>query len=186
MAYKFERFDLKDAYLIHNFVIRDNRGLFTKYFERCIYEDEGIQFSIDETFVSMSSKNVIRGLHFQTYNPQAKLVSVLNGRVFDVLVDLRFDSPTFGKWRGFELSVENALSLYIPRGFAHGFASLENNTIMLYQCDGKYNKETDTGIRFNDPDISVKWPIDEKCAIYSTRDLKLMSLKDYKDNILKM
>lgn len=178
--YDFKRLGLEGAFLIKNFSVGDNRGRFTKCFEKDFYREAGIEFSLNETFVSTSSKNVIRGIHFQTHYPQAKLVSVVAGRVFDVLVDLRINSETFGKWEGFELSAENASALYIPRGFGHGFASLEDNSIMLYQCDGKYDKETDTGIRFDDKEIGIVWPVDETVAIHSERDLKLMNLGEYK------
>lgn len=185
MGFEFEELDLKGAYLIGNFYAGDNRGGFTKCFEKDIYREAGIEFQLNETFASRSMKNVIRGLHFQTNNPQAKLVSVVAGSVWDVIVDLRPDSPTFKQWRFHELSAENHLSFYVPRGFAHGFASLEDGTVMLYQCDGKYDKETDTGIRFDDPDIGIHWPIDEKVAIHSSRDLTLMRFKEFK-KLLKL
>lgn len=177
-GFEFRELELKGAYLITSFYAGDNRGGFTKTFEKDFFKEAGIEFQLNETFASRSMKNVIRGLHFQTRNPQAKLVSVVAGKVWDVIIDLRLDSPTFKKWTAQELSAENHLSFYVPRGFAHGFASLEDNTVMLYQCDGKYDKETDTGIRFDDPDIAVQWPIDAKKAIHSARDMQLPFLKD--------
>ncbi len=177
--FAFHNLDLKGAYLIENFYKGDTRGWFTKSFEKDIYEQAGICFTLSETFISNSSKNVIRGLHFQTDHPQSKLVSVLSGRVWDVIVDVRPDSPTLGQWRAHELSAENHKSFYIPSGFAHGFASLEDNTVMLYQCDGKYSKETDTGIIFNDPDIGIEWPVTEHAAIHSERDLLLPTFREY-------
>jgi len=182
----FEPLDLKGAYRIENFSVGDNRGGFTKCFEKDIYSAGGIEFSLNETFVSVSAINVIRGLHFQIHNPQAKLVCVPKGKVYDVLVDLRPDSETFGQWRGFELSGENHCALYIPRGFAHGFAALEDNTLMLYQCDGAYDQPTDSGIRFDDPDIGVVWPVAAEDAIHSQRDLGLMSLKEYLKNPMEL
>lgn len=179
MGFDFQELDLKGAYLISNFYAGDNRGGFTKSFEKDIYTEAGIDFQLNETFASRSMKNVIRGLHFQTHNPQAKLVSVVVGSVWDVIVDLRPNSSTFKQWIAHELSSDNHLSFYVPRGFAHGFASLEDGTVMLYQCDGKYDKVTDTGIRFDDPDIGIKWPVAESMAIHSTRDLELMSFKDF-------
>ncbi len=178
-GFEFKELELKGAYLISSFHAGDNRGGFTKSFEKDIFMDSGITFSLNETFASLSMKNVIRGLHFQTHNPQAKLVSVVAGKVWDVIVDLRPDSPTYKKWVAHELSAENHLSFYIPRGFAHGFASLEDNTVMLYQCDGKYDAETDTGIRFDDSEIGINWPIDEMEAIHSARDMKLGYFQDY-------
>lgn len=182
MAFEFRELDLRDAYLIYNFHIEDKRGRFVKCFEEQAYKKAGISFSLSESFISISQKNVIRGLHFQTKNPQAKLVSVIQGRIFDVILDLRRDSVTFGEWRGVELSAEKANALYIPRGFAHGFASLADNSIVLYQCDGIYDAETDTGIRFDDDDIAVKWPINLSQGIYSSRDLGLMSFEEFKIN----
>jgi len=103
----------------------------------------------------------------------------MHGSVWDVIVDLRLDSPTFKQWRAFELSSENHLSLFIPKGFAHGFASLQSGTVMLYQCDGKYDKESDTGIRFNDKTLGISWPISFEEATYSERDIHLPSLLEY-------
>ena len=180
--FSFEPLSLLGAYLIQNFFEGDGRGGFTKTFEKDIYEKNGIPFTLNESFVSVSAKNVIRGLHFQLHHPQAKLVSVPHGRVYDVLVDLRTDSPTFTQWQGYELSAENHLALYIPKGFAHGFASLEEGSVVLYQCDGAYDQATDTGVRFDDPDIGVKWPVDADKAIHSARDLQLMSVEEYRSH----
>lgn len=178
-GFKFYPLHLEGAYLIENFSVGDNRGGFTKCFEKDIYAEAGIEFQLNETFASTSAKNVIRGLHFQMNHPQAKLVSVVHGKVWDVIVDIRPESNTFGKWVSAELSAENHKALYVPRGFAHGFAALEDDTIMLYQCDGAYDKETDTGIRFDDSELAISWPVDEKDAIHSARDLKLMSFSEY-------
>ena len=177
--FAFERLELEGAYLIRGFYAGDQRGGFTKSFEKDRFAENGIDFTLNETFASQSMKNVIRGLHFQTHGPQAKLVSVLSGRVWDVIVDLRPQSPTFKQWVARELSAENHLGFYIPRGFAHGFASLEDHTVMLYQCDGKYDRETDTGVRFDDPELGIAWPIDETKAIHSERDLQLPGVKEY-------
>ncbi len=185
MGFKFEELDLSGAYLINNYYAGDNRGGFTKSFEKDIYAEAGIEFKLNETFASRSMKNVIRGLHFQTHNPQAKLVSVVVGKVWDVIVDLRPNSSSFKQWRAHELSADNHLSFFVPRGFAHGFASLEDGTVMLYQCDGKYDKETDTGIKFDDPQIGIEWPIGEKLAILSNRDLQLQSFDEYLKNPMK-
>lgn len=177
--FSFTKLGLEGAYLIEYFSVGDNRGGFSKVYEKAIYKEVGIDFTLNETFISVSAKNVIRGLHFQTGNPQAKLVSVPKGKVYDVIVDLRLESLTFKKWEAFELSEQNHRALYVPRGFAHGFASLEDDTLMLYQCDGAYDKDTDTGIRYDDPDIGIEWPIEKGKDIHSQRDLQLMSLKSY-------
>lgn len=181
-GFEFKKLELAGAYLINNFYVGDNRGGFTKCFEKDIYAKAGIDFKLNETFASVSAKNVVRGLHFQTHNPQAKLVCVVKGRVWDVIVDLRPTSPTYKKWISAELSDENHRALFVPRGFAHGFASLEDGTVMLYQCDGAYDKETDTGIMFNDSVIGVEWPVEEKDAIHSARDLQLISFAEYEKN----
>ncbi len=179
MGFEFQELELKGAYLIRNFYAGDNRGSFTKNYERDIYKAGGINFQLSESFTSLSAKNVIRGLHFQFSNPQAKLVSVVSGRLWDVIVDLRKGSQTFKQWKAQELSAENHLSFYIPRGFAHGFLSLEDNTVILYQCDGKYNSETDTGIRYDEPEIGIEWPIELDNSIHSERDLGLMNWSEY-------
>lgn len=176
---QFEKMALKDAYLITSFFAGDSRGGFEKIFERDIYYKEGIDFSVNETFVSYSNKNVIRGLHFQLSNPQAKIVTVLSGRVWDVIVDIRKDSPTFGKWVGEILSHDNHKAFYVPKGFAHGFAALEDNSIMLYQCQEPYDRDTDTGILYDDPTLGIKWPINIESSIHSERDLQLMSFLEY-------
>lgn len=178
-SFEFQKTEIDGTIIINNFYVGDNRGGFTKCFEKDIYEREGLKFFVNETFVSISDLNVIRGLHFQKHNPQAKLVSVVSGKVWDVVVDLRPNSNTYKKWMSVELSSENHRSLFIPRGCAHGFASLENGTIMLYQCDGAYDKASDTGIIYNDLEIGIEWPIDDRIAIHSERDLKLQTLAEY-------
>lgn len=185
-SFSLEKTEIEALYIINNFFVGDNRGGFTKSFEKEIYSGFGIEFSLNETFTSISAKNVIRGLHFQTHNPQAKLVSVVQGCVWDVAVDLRPDSATYKKWVGVELSSENHQSFYIPKGFAHGFVSLQDNSIMLYQCDGAYDKETDTGIRFDDPEIAINWPVDLSKVVCSSRDMQLMSFEEYEKNPMEV
>lgn len=166
-------------YVINCFFAGDQRGGFTKCFERDIYQTNGIPFQLSETFISVSAKNVIRGIHFQLHEPQAKIVCVLKGCICDVIVDLRPESPTFKKWQAVELSGENHRALYVPRGFGHGFASLQDGTTVMYQCEGAYDKASDTGIRFDDPDIGIEWPVEPGTAIHSERDLALMPLSEY-------
>ena len=185
-GFAFKELELSGAYLIENFHAGDNRGGFTKCFEKNIYAEAGIEFELNETFVSVSARNVVRGLHFQTHNPQAKLICVVNGKAWDVIVDLRLYSHTYKKWIGVDLSGENHRALYVPRGFAHGFVALEDGTIMLYQCDGRYDKETDTGIKFNDSAIGIEWPIKENEAIFSERDMHLMSFEEYEKNRMEL
>ena len=180
-AFKIIGTSLKDAFVIEAFHVKDNRGAFVKYFEKDAFIDLGIEFSLNESFISVSDKNVIRGMHFQLNSPQAKLVSVPKGVIYDVIIDLRKNSGTYGKWTGVELSSDNNCSLYVPRGFAHGFRSLENDTVVLYHCDGKYDKESDTGIRFDDPDIGIEWNIDIADVICSEKDRNLMSFRSFRE-----
>ena len=178
----FRRLSMDGVYAIDNFFANDLRGSFMKIYEKDIFGNAGIDFSLYETFVSVNSKNVFRGLHFQINNPQKKLISVPKGKVWDVIVDLRLNSSTFKKWEGIELSDKNHRALYIPAGFAHGFVSLEDDTVMLYQCDGAYDKETDTGIIFNSTEIGIEWPIDSNMFIMSEKDKNLMSFEEYIEN----
>ena len=167
------------SYIIDNFSVGDARGGFTKCFEQKIYRANGIPFHVTETLLTVSAKNVIRGIHFQLHEPQAKLVSVPYGKVCDVIVDLRADSATFRKWYAVELSGENHRALYVPRGFGNGVASLQDGTMVLCQCDGAYDQASDTGVRFDDPELGIEWPIDPSAAIHSARDLSLMTLAEY-------
>ncbi len=134
----------------------------------------------------MSKKGVLRGLHLQLKHPQGKLVRVISGRVYDVAVDIRFNSPTFGKWFGVELSDVNGLQFYIPPGFAHGFISLEENTHFFYKCTEYYYSQDELGIIWNDPFINIKWPISRvNEVIISDKDKKLPSFNKVKEIILK-
>ena len=178
--FKFSKLPLEGAYLIDNFYVGDNRGGFTKYFEKDIYGNAGIRFSVNETFASISAKNVIRGLHFQTNNPQAKLVSVVRGKVWDVIVDLRVQSPTYKKWISAELSIENHRALYVPKGFAHGFLVLSEHAEFVYKCSDFYHPNDEGGLIWNDPDIGVQWPIPEGMELsFSDKDTKWGSFQEY-------
>lgn len=173
-SFKFEKTSLDDAYLITPFLAYDERGFFQKKFERSIYKENGITMNISETNISKSKKGVIRGLHFQTVSPQAKLVSVDVGRIFDVIVDLRKNSNTYGKWERFELSEDNKNILYVPKGFAHGFITLSDTALVSYLCDGDYLKEYDSGIIWNDKDLRIDWKLEEIGGI----DKVILSEKD--------
>ena len=189
VQFAFERQKLDGVILITSFFSDDNRGSFIKHYERNVFKKNGIDFSNSETFITHSVKNVIRGLHFQTNRPQAKLVSVICGKVFDVVVDLRKDSPTYRKWEGYYLSEDNRNSLYIPRGFAHGFLSLGDTNIVQYACDGDYDKASDTGILYYDKDIGIVWPVSDvqNGVIVSEKDKILMSFECFdRDNPFKM
>ena len=178
-GFEFQKLKLDGVRLISSFFAGDARGGFTKTFKNDVFRDEGISFELSETFASVSSRNVVRGIHFQLERPQAKIVSVLSGRVIDIVVDLRPGSTTYTQWIAEELSETNHKSLYVPKGFGHAFAALEDGTIMLYQCEGEYLPDKDTGIVFNSPEIGIKWPISEADMILSERDKNLMSFEEY-------
>lgn len=176
-AFSFEKTKFKGVYIIDSFSTEDNRGYFVKDFEKDIFADNGLDIDFYEAFESFSYKNVIRGLHFQTSEPQAKLVRAVTGRIFDVIIDLRVGSETFGKWEGFCLTEDNRKSLFIPKGFAHGFCVHSNTAIVSYKCVGKYQKGTDSGILWNDKAIAIDWGI--ASPIVSERDSSLMTFKEF-------
>jgi len=154
-------------------VFEDARGYFLESFHQQRYRDAGITTGFVQDNESKSTRGVIRGLHYQL-NPfaQGKLVRVIEGSVFDVAVDLRRQSPTFGKWFGVELSGNNKKQLFTPRGFAHGFSVLSDTAIFSYKCDSYYNPEYEQGILYNDPDLNIDWKIPEAEAVVSEKDKK--------------
>lgn len=140
-------------------VFRDARGYFFETYNSGRYAEVGITNTFVQDNESLSSKGVLRGLHWQAMpNTQAKLVRVVRGAVWDVAVDIRKGSPTFGKHYGLTLTPENGLQFYIPRGFAHGFLVLEDNTVFSYKCDNFYSQQADRGMMYNDPSLGIKWP----------------------------
>lgn len=185
MALSIERTPIEGLTLIHPHVFEDERGYFIKDFESSFYAANGLPVEFLETNESKSKKGTIRGLHFQQKFSQGKLIRVIKGAVYDVAVDLRFGSPTFGKWMGFELSEYNHNVLFIPEGFAHGFLALEDESIFSYKCTNKYAPEFDSGIRFNDHEIGVKWPVEKvggwEKVITSVKDAKLQSFMEFVD-----
>lgn len=179
--FEFEKLNIEDVTVIHPFYYEDERGYFIKDYDSMIFADNGFKdMSFKEEFYSRSKKGVVRGLHFQTLKPQSKIVSCIKGAIFDVVVDLRKDSPTFGKYVSIELSDENHLSLYIPRGCAHGFMALQNDTITYYKCDSDYLKNNDSNIMWNDSEIGIKWPYEMvEDIIVSDRDANAMSFAEF-------
>ncbi len=175
---EFQKTTLKDAYLIKTKVFQDERGFFLESYSKKEFENAGIMANFVQDNHSMSvSKGVLRGLHFQLPpHTQAKFVRVVKGSVYDVIVDLRKDSPTFGKWEGFNLSAENFLMLYVPRGFAHAFCTLKDNTEFLYKTDNFYAPQSDSGIIWNDPSLKIDWPIEN--PILSEKDQKLQTFEE--------
>ncbi len=165
---------------ISPFYAEDHRGWFLKSYETHIFTENGIAFSPFEGFYTHSRKGVLRGLHFQRKYSQDKLVQVLRGAVYDVAVDLRAGSETFGKWEGFHLTAENRQMLYIPEGFAHGFLALEDDTLFSYLCGDRYDPESDGGVRWDDPQLAVAWPLERvKKVILSDRDANLPLLAEF-------
>lgn len=149
---------IKDLVVVEPKVFGDERGYFYEAYNKNAFREIGLDYDFVQDNQSFSKKGVIRGLHFQKQFPQAKLVRVVEGEVFDVAVDLRKDSPTFGKWYGVTLSGENKKMLMIPRGFAHGFLVLSDIAIFSYKCDDFYHPGDEGGIIFNDPDINIVRP----------------------------
>ena len=151
---------LTDAFVIKPRVFKDDRGYFYESFNSKIFESlSGVKVDFIQDNQSRSSKGTLRGLHFQTgHAAQAKLVRVIKGSAFDVAVDLRPDSPTFKQWYGVELTETNHLQLFIPRGFAHAFVALEDNTIFQYKVDNYYSGVNDGGIIWNDEELAINWP----------------------------
>ncbi|MDR2728651.1 MAG: dTDP-4-dehydrorhamnose 3,5-epimerase [Chitinispirillales bacterium] len=173
---EFIKTDIEGLILIKPKVITDSRGFFLESYSVSKFKEGGIdcEFVQDNHSCSVSA-GVIRGLHFQTEPfSQSKLVRVIRGSIFDAAVDLRRDSPTFGQWRGFNLSAANFDMLFIPRGFAHGFCTLEDNSEIVYKADNLYSPRHDGGIIWNDPDIGITWPI--KNPILSPKDSNLPTL----------
>jgi dTDP-4-dehydrorhamnose 3,5-epimerase len=162
--------------LLEPVVFGDARGFFFETWNAERYAAQGLPSSFVQSNVSSSSKGVLRGLHYQWPRPQGKLVTVLQGEVYDVAVDIRRGSPTFGRWEAFILSGENRRQLWIPPGFAHGFAVLSDDALFNYLCTDVYVKEADASVRWNDADIAVDWPI--SAPTLSSKDEQAPFLQD--------
>ena len=158
---KFKKIEtsIKDVYIIEPTVFGDNRGYFMETYSKVDFEELGLNYDFVQDNQSKSKKGVLRGLHFQKENTQSKLVRVINGKVFDVAVDLRPRSETYGKWEGVILSEENKKMFMIPKGFAHGFLVLSEEAEFTYKCDDFYNGEAEGGLAWNDKDVGIEWPL---------------------------
>ena len=168
---------IKDLVVIEPKVFGDERGYFYEAYNKNTFHELGLDYDFVQDNQSFSRKGVLRGLHFQKEFPQAKLVRVIEGEVFDVAVDLRKDSPTFGKWYGVTLSGENKKMFMIPRGFAHGFLVLSETAVFSYKCDDFYHPNDEGGIIYNDPDIGIEWPEVDCELVLSEKDKKHETLK---------
>ncbi len=186
--FEFQELDLKGAFLITPFYATDERGGFVKDYNIDMFRDNGIEHELKEVFYTISKKGVIRATHFQLVKQQPKLVRCISGHVYDVIVDLRPDSPTFGQWRGFDLSGENQNTLYIPPYFGHGYLVLEDS-VVSYKCGEVFYGEGDSGIMYNDPEIGIDWPMEKiggiENLIISEKDKNLMSFAEYKEMMTK-
>jgi dTDP-4-dehydrorhamnose 3,5-epimerase len=170
--------EIKDCFIIKPTVFSDNRGYFFESFnEQKFNQITGLKTHFVQDNQAKSDRGILRGLHFQKgAHAQAKLVRVLQGKVIDVAVDLRKDSPTYLQHIAVELSAENNLQLFVPRGFAHGYSVLEDNTVFGYKCDNYYNKEAEGGVFYADPKLNINWQLNEDEIILSEKDKQLMNL----------
>ena len=154
-------------------LFRDSRGLFYEVYSESKYKENGVPVRFVQDNHSISEKGVLRGLHYQVNPGQDKLVRVVRGEIFDVAVDIRKSSPTYGKWWGLSLSETNNLQLYIPVGFAHGFCVLSDSAEVLYKCSDYYSPQNERGIIWNDPDLAIDWPIEN--PMLSEKDIEYPS-----------
>ncbi|MBE5830265.1 MAG: dTDP-4-dehydrorhamnose 3,5-epimerase [Butyrivibrio sp.] len=178
--FDFRETEIPGLYEIMAFNAEDNRGCFTKDYSKEVFLNNNIEYELAEVFYTTSHKGVIRALHFQRIKQQPKLVRCVYGHVWDVVVDLRKDSPTFKKWLAFELEEERHNEVLIPKGCAHGYLVLEDS-IVSYKCGEKFYGEYDDGIMWNDPDIGVEWPLERiggiENVILADKDKNLQSFK---------
>lgn len=173
---------LPGVLLVEPMVYRDARGRFMENWSRQRYHDLGIAGPFVQDNLSHSRMGVLRGLHYQAPHPQGKLVSVLRGAVWDVAVDVRAGSPTFGRWLGHTLSEENAFQLYVPEGFAHGFVVTSEDAIFSYKCTSYYDSAAEGTVLWNDPDLGIEWPVED--PVLSDKDRAGPRLRDIADERL--
>jgi dTDP-4-dehydrorhamnose 3,5-epimerase len=173
---KFIETRLPGCVVIEPNVFGDARGFFYEGYNAAKFKEAGLDLAFVQSNVSRSARGVLRGLHYQWPNPQGKLVSVLEGEVFDVGVDIRRGSPTFGQWAGVTLSAENKRHFYVPEGFAHGFVVLSEHATFCYQCTNLYDAKADAGVRWNDAALAIDWPVSDPQL--SDKDAKAPFLAD--------
>jgi dTDP-4-dehydrorhamnose 3,5-epimerase len=180
---KFIKTAIPDVIIVEPDVHRDHRGFFLESYNQKIYRENGISANFVQDNHSKSEKGILRGLHSQNHDPQAKLVRVVKGAVLDVAVDVRIGSPTFGKWVSAEFSEDNFRQLFVPQGFLHGFYVLSDTAEFLYKCDNFYSKPGEIIVRWDDPQIGIDWPVKE--PILSEKDKNAPFLKDILDKLPK-
>ena len=173
---------IKDLVIIEPKVFGDDRGYFMESYSQKDFAEAGLTMNFVQDNESKSRKGVLRGLHFQTKHTQGKLVRVTQGEVWDVAVDLRKGSPTYGQWEGVYLSAENKRQFYVPEGFAHGFVVTSEEAVFNYKCTDFYAPEYDSGLLWNDPEVGIEWPLDGITEILlSEKDKKQKTLKELAD-----
>ena len=177
--FTFNETSIEGVYKIDVKKYGDNRGYFMETYKKEDFDKAGLVYNFVQDNQSKSKKGVLRGLHFQKNFPQAKLVRCIEGEVFDVCVDLRKNSPTYGKWEGVVLSSEKGNQFMVPRGFAHGFVVLSETATFCYKCDEIYHPEDEGGIMWNDPEVSIEWPFEGE-VLLSEKDKLHKSLKETK------
>ena len=183
MSFKFKRLEIQEVILVESQAFSDERGLFMESFKESVFSANGINIRFVQDNYSHSIKDVIRGLHYQKDpKAQAKLMMVLRGEIFDVAVDIRKGSPTYGRWVGEILSDKNHRLLYAPEGFAHGFCVISDKADVLYKVSSEYSQEHERGILWNDPELAIKWPVDKPIVI--KKDLQLPTLKNADNNFV--
>jgi dTDP-4-dehydrorhamnose 3,5-epimerase len=173
---------LEGLFLIEPAVFGDARGFFMESWSQRDFEKAGLNFNFVQDNVSRSSKGVLRGLHFQSPHSQGKMVSVVEGEVFDVAVDIRKGSPTFGQWEGHLLSSESHLQFYVPPGFAHGFVVTSETALFTYKCTDFYHPEHECSVLWNDPEIGIEWPLED--VQLSGKDSKALPLSEIPEHLL--
>jgi dTDP-4-dehydrorhamnose 3,5-epimerase len=169
MDVKINQLAIPGVFLIEPVCFEDNRGYFMETFHQQKYKKSGIDQAFVQDNHSHSSQRVLRGLHYQLRHPQGKLIYAVTGTIFDVAVDIRRSSPTFGKWTGAELSAENKRQIYVPQGFAHGFVVLSKSADIIYKCTDLYTPGDEYGVLWSDPEIGINWPVEN--PILSQKDL---------------
>lgn len=178
--FKITKCEIEGLYILEPKVFYDDRGYFMETYNQNDFDELGLNMKFVQDNESKSKRGVLRGLHFQKKHPQGKLVRVIKGSVYDVAVDIRKNSKTFGKWVGVELSEKNKKQFYIPEGFAHGFLVLSEEAQFVYKCSDFYYPEDEGGIIYNDSTINISWPIPEDMeVVISEKDKKWGGLKEY-------
>ncbi len=182
MPFEFTSLDIPGPILVEPQVFTDDRGFFLELYKHSAFAHAGIPLHFVQDNYSRSTRNVLRGLHYQTHpKAQGKLVRCLSGSIYDVAVDIRIGSPWYGKWIGVQLSDTNRQMLYVPPGFAHGFLTLSETADILYKCTEEYSPENDQGIIWNDPNIGIHWNVTN--PLLSRKDSRLPGLHDAENNV---